>query len=360
MVIWLRGRVVAASALIGALGLSACSAIWGFEDLTLGAADIDADVDGSIFELPDAASSEGATSDVADDACKSAAGCSLPPSCVARLLCNGESCCTSFTVPAGSFAMGRSASGTDAFDGGHVNEGPEHTATVSEFRLDEYEVTVGRFREFVAHYSGPPAPGAGAHPKIADSGWRAEWNAKMPANADDLLAGVKCEWTTWTDVAGAKETLPINCVTYYESFAFCAWDGGRLPTEAEWEYAAAGTENRLYPWGSAAPDGTRASYYSGGGTISPVGSHTSGRGPFGHLDLAGNVWERVLDYGVYDDTAESFYGTACTDCANLVEAPLRMMRGGAHNTTGEDLRAARRFALDTGGLPWIGVRCARQ
>jgi formylglycine-generating enzyme len=136
--------------------------------------------------------------------------------------------------------------------------------------------------------------------------------------------------------------------------------GGRLPTEAEWEYAAAGNENRLYPWGSTTPDATRASYYLGGNTISPVGSHPAGQGPFGHFDLAGNLWERVLDYGVSDDTTETQYNQACGDCADLTEAPLRMIRGGAYNTIGDELRATRRFALaPEDRLGWVGVRCAR-
>src|SRR6185503_5212427 len=102
----------------------------------------------------------------------------------------------------------------------------------------------------------------------------------------------------------------MNCVSWFEAFAFCAWDGGRLPTETEWNYAAAGgNEQRVYPWG-ANIDLTKASYDcagdgSGTGTpncmfsdMLPVGSRSpQGDGKWGQADLAGNVWEWTLDWG---------------------------------------------------------------
>jgi hypothetical protein len=67
--------------------------------------------------------------------------------------------------------------------------------------------------------------------------------------------GVRSLDMTWTDTVGPNENLPMNCVPWYKAFAFCVWDGGRLPTEAEWNYAATGgNEQRKYPWGSTAPD----------------------------------------------------------------------------------------------------------
>ena len=95
---------------------------------------------------------------------------------------------------------------------------------------------------------------------------------------------------TWTDAPGDNEQLPMNCVGFYEAFAFCLWDGGRLPTEAEWEsVAAGGEENRLYPWGSTAPGAdamhaVHGCYYDGVDTcdglvdIAPVGSAPMGNG----------------------------------------------------------------------------------
>jgi len=99
----------------------------------------------------------------------------------------------------------------------------------------------------------------------------------------------------------------MNCIDWYVSLAFCIWDGGRLPTEAEWNYAAAaGSEQRQYPWGATVPtaDASLAVYNcyfnstgicSGVSQIAPVGSVTAGNGKWGQSDLAGNVYEWTLD-----------------------------------------------------------------
>ena len=121
---------------------------------------------------------------------------------------------------------------------------------------------------------------------------------------------------TWTDTPGNNEALPMVYVTWFEAFAFCAWDGGRLATEAEWNYAAAGgDEQRLYPWGAAEADATRAVYgcirsSCPASIILPVGSKPAGNGKWGHSDLAGSVAEWNFDW--YPTT---LYKNPCVDCA---------------------------------------------
>jgi formylglycine-generating enzyme required for sulfatase activity len=275
--------------------------------------------------------------------------------------CQGKSCCENILVPGGAFPLGRSDSGTDQHDG-HEGEQPEHAVTVSDFYLDTYEVTVGRFRKFVEQYDGTaPSEGAGAHPLIVGSGWQAAWASELPATQAGLMSNLKCFTfsQTWTDTAGGNETHAISCVTWYESFAFCAWDGGRLPTEAEWEYASAGaTENRLYPWGQAAPSATYANYNDSDNSPNEVGSHAAGAGRWGHQDLAGSMFEWVFD--CYDSGWYAGGGSVCNDCANMSAASLRALRGGGFGSFATDLRAAYRYAdMPSDRFEGFGFRCAR-
>lgn len=284
------------------------------------------------------------------------------PSCAGGLTCAGASCCESLLIPSGEYPMGRSDSGSDSYPAGAANEQPEHTASVAGFYLDRFEVTVGRFRKFVAAYDGtPPADGVGAHPAISGTGWKSAWNSQLPASKALLETALVCDpgLSTWTANAGPNESMPVNCVSWYVAFAFCAWDGGRLPTEAEWEKAAAGAdENRLYPWGSEPPTACHAGF----GGISPhvaVGSRPGGAGRWGHDDLGGGEWEWALDY--WSSTWYSGAGQVCSDCANLTPSSWRTIRGGAWSTFEADrLRGAfRSFVQPSQSLSNLGIRCAR-
>jgi len=268
-----------------------------------------------------------------------------------------ESCCATITVPGGMFYRG--------YDGVAPYSKMDYPASVSTFALDKYEVTVGRYRAFVAAKmatsSTPPAAGSGAHPLIPGSGWNPIWNFLF----DSETIGMRGPDMTWTDTIGPNENLPMNCVPWYKAFAFCVWDGGRLPTEAEWNYAAAGgDEQREYPWGSAAPDDTLAVFNcqavgDAGCALTdllPVGSKPAGNGRYGHADLAGSLWELVLDqYGSYP--------VPCSDCAAVPtdQYPKPVHRGGSYESTAGGMRTAA-ARLDGSVLQQtsdLGFRCAR-
>lgn len=298
------------------------------------------------------------------------------PSCKGDLRCGNNGCCDSIQVPGGTFPMGRGTESCTDFPAGctsgctnggaawtcKADETPEHSVSVSSFKLDRFEVTVGRFRKFFEQYDGkPPEAGAGSHPKIAGSGWLSAWNnTVLTKNA--LATALEGADSPWTPAPGVKENYPIGRVTWYEAFMFCAWDGGRLPTEAEWEYAAAGgSENRLFPWGSKSPADVSGSWgcAADSSCLGPVGSYPATGARWGHQDLAGGMYEWTLDW--YSSTWYSAGGASCTDCANLTPGAVRTYRGGAYSTApSSDLRAA--FRKETVGPTYrgvVGFRCAR-
>lgn len=295
-----------------------------------------------------------------------------PPSCAGGAPGAGDSCgvsgnvdcCDNKVVPCGSYFR---TYGPDASDI------KVHPATVSDFRLDTFEITVGRFRAFVNAGKGtmadPPAAGAGEHPKIDGSGWNTAWNTSLVANTQVLDATLHCspEHETWTSAPGPNESLPMTCMTWFEAFAFCVWDEGRLPTEAEWGRAAAGgDEHREFPWGSGIDD-SKAVFgclpaQCPDGTLPPVvGSKSpAGDGKWGHADLAGSVEERTLDWYF-----ESYsFDQDCTDCAALTGGTVRVRRGGGFIHGAGTLRSALRASQGVGseGARYyhVGARCARQ
>src|SRR5262249_26405726 len=151
------------------------------------------------------------------------------------------------------------------------------------------------------------------------------------------------------------ENKPINGVSWYDAMAFCIWDGGYLPTEAEWNYAATGGgEQRAYPWSNPAAstiiDCSYANYYPGAyctnnptGGVNRVGFESpKGDGRWTHSDLAGNVWEWVLDWYVNPYPNPQ----ACNDCANLNPSAGRVIRGGGFNNDVPYLRPASRIIYD--------------
>jgi formylglycine-generating enzyme required for sulfatase activity len=292
---------------------------------------------------------------------------------------SSESCCTSLMVAGGTYFRTYTNSGSGP-------TGEADAATVSGFRLDKYLVTVGRFRQFVNAWNNGsgymPAAGSGKHTHLNggqglvspgagsadggvayETGWDAtDWNNSTDIDPTTANLTTNCgegTYATWTASAGSQENLPINCVNWYEAYAFCIWDGGFLPSEAEWEYAAAGGSDQLeYPWGSAAPGTANQyaiynSYYTGNSLgIAPVGTATLGVGLWGQFDLAGEVFEWNLD--LY-----AGYFNPCTDCTNLTSGSYRVNRGGNFtDTTSYMLPPHRSYSNGRDASTGLG-RCAR-
>jgi sulfatase modifying factor 1 len=297
----------------------------------------------------------------------------VQPSCIglaANCGLTNESCCESPLVPGGTFYRGYDVA-SDGHSGNQL-----YPATISDFRLDRFEITVGRFRAFVkaglGTQSSPPPTGAGKRPGIANSGWDPSWNVSLSVSTDALgqalsSCGAGSSLTTWTARPGDGDTRPMNCITWFEAMAFCIWDGGFLPTEAEWSYAAAGgSEQRAYPWSSPASStviDTSYAVYNTIGLPALVGSRSPrGDGKWTHSDLAGNLSEWILDW--YAD-----YTNPCVDCAmttpvtyQTAPAPLRTQRGWDYYET---LPQVMRTAIHSEAsdplsrLPYSGARCAR-
>jgi formylglycine-generating enzyme required for sulfatase activity len=324
----MRSVVVFATCLgLGCVDLNAPTACSNDPDQCIGAPDSTAGDTGSLADTSDTLSGSredtgDATSDSAMDSAtidsttidSTSIDCTVDAhvdsgstTCPSTASCGpGESCCTTLLVPGGTFSRSY-----DGVTGGYTN--PKYKATISDFRLDKYEVTVGRFRAFtqavVAGYK--PADGSGKHTHVncgaglnggTEPGWRSAWNSNLPSDATSWNTALSCTDGSWTPSTG-NETLPITCVNWYQAYAFCIWDGGFLPTEAEWNYAAAGgSEQRKYPWGATDPGADAklaiyGCYYKSASacSLAPVGSVPAGNGKWGHADLAGNVWEFTLD-----------------------------------------------------------------
>jgi formylglycine-generating enzyme required for sulfatase activity len=216
-------------------------------------------------------------------------------------------------VPAGEFAMGCNEAVDSACDD---DEKPQHTVTLSAFSIDRTEVTQAQYTACVLDGAcSPPA---------------CEWN---------------CDNTDY----------PAGCLVSAQAEAYCDWAGKRLPTEAEWEKAARGTEALKYPWGNDDPSCDIANM-AGCGTAKAVGSFPSGASPYGALDMAGNVVEMVADR--YD--AEYYAASPAEDPPGPSSGERYVGRGGGFKSDAKYIRASKRDWYDlTDEGPSLGFRCAR-
>jgi sulfatase modifying factor 1 len=302
------------------------------------------------------------------------------PSCVTSPSANtcgataNEDCCAYLPVASGTYNR--------TYDGGAAQADP---VTVTGYNLDVYEVTVGRMRAYATWLAsdagGAPAEGSGTHSYLNDGdgldakdgtitlfepGWSTADNTNLTlgASANATFASPpSCNGTTYTTTPGADENRPMSCVNWYDAYAFCIWDGGFLPSEAEWELAAAGgAQQRIYPWGITPPDAQHATYGCTTAGCSPniVGFASQGAGLYGQFDLMGNVAEWTLD-----DYASSYSHTeSCTDCYEIAyfTTPNRVDRGGAYSDTLAQNYLypwSRSSYAPASRSPLVGFRCAR-
>jgi formylglycine-generating enzyme required for sulfatase activity len=233
-------------------------------------------------------------------------------------------------VAAGTFFMGR--------DDGPADERPRHRVEIAEFLVDRNKVTNAAFAMFLN------AVGEGAQ------------RGERYYDADDNDSRIHRRDGKWQADVG-HERHPVVEASWDGARAYCAWAGKRLPTEAEWEKAARGTDERKYPWGNEAPDKTRAHFGAGWNELRPVGSFSKGASPYGALDMAGNGWEWVSSlYRPYPYAARD----GREDPAN---EQARGTRGGGHDSPAEDLTTTQRgrhvSRNPRGGHHNISFRCAR-
>jgi formylglycine-generating enzyme required for sulfatase activity len=255
-------------------------------------------------------------------------------------------------VPAGPFTMG-------ADHGGEDDEHPAHTVTLAAFWLDRTEVTNAAYAECVAV---------------------AACKRNDPHIPSEMKAGEDRDF--------ARPNQPVVGVTWDDANAYCGWKGGRLPREAEFEKAARDTDDRRFAWGSEPPTPERTVFgrplgtAPGHGTTDDVGTHASGRGPYGHDDLAGNVWEWMADeYDPFAYTRPNAGEGKPGSCPEILAAQDKLrdegkqgftgsnpiprvcehvLRGGAWNYDGPGLRTTNRVHHPGHfRLVMAGFRCAK-
>ena len=220
-------------------------------------------------------------------------------------------------VPAGEFTMGSPE--------GDPDEQPAHKVLIDAFYMDKYEVTVKQYAAFLQE-SGGDRPS---------------------------------EWKTMNKTA--NQNRPVMGVDWSEASRYCKWAGKRLPTEAEWEKAARGTDGRLYPWGNDPPTALHANHgkkeWNNHEALVPVGKLEDGKSPYGIYDMAGNVWEWVSDW--YDN--DYYKNSPSQNPTGPPTGGFKVIRGGSWNTSARNLRAADRYfdppSFRSQYVP--GFRCAK-
>jgi sulfatase modifying factor 1 len=255
-------------------------------------------------------------------------------------------------VRAGEFIMGSPAG--EGLD----NEHPQRTVYLNAFYIGKYEVTNEQFSQFV--------DATGYTTDAEKAGWGWAWTG------EDLA---EVEGADWRHPQGPGSSIegrmdhPVVQVSWNDADAYCQWAGVRLPTEAEWEKAARGTDGREYPWGNSAPDGSKLNYCDvnceqawkdssvddGYAETAPVGHYEAGKSLYGAYDMAGNVWEWVADW--YD--ADYYSQAPGRNPQGPDSGDKRVLRGGSWSSYEGDARCVDRYGGDPDvRISYFGFRVA--
>jgi formylglycine-generating enzyme required for sulfatase activity len=263
---------------------------------------------------------------------------------------------TQLYVPAGEFSMGSTAGDGLAY----ADEQPPHTVHLSGYWIDRTEVTNAQFAAFVAA-TGYATTAERAAEALVFQPETGAWEHTPGAN--------------WQHPTGPEASLdglddyPVGQMSWSDAGAYCAWAGRRLPTEAEWEKAARGVDQRPYPWGGQPPDGTLLNFADrhlavgwadesaddGYQFFAPAGSYPAGASPYGALDMAGNAWEWVADFFDRDYYARS----PASDPAGPETGDQHVLRGGSWWTSARDTRTSVRGEASDFPYDIYGFRCAQ-
>jgi formylglycine-generating enzyme required for sulfatase activity len=222
------------------------------------------------------------------------------------------------------------------------DELPKHWVTVGDFYIDRYLVTNQQFRSFTE----------------ANAKWRRDRIRPELDNGNYLR-----HWKS-SDPLTTQANEPVVNVNWYAAVAYCRWAGKRLPSEAEWEYAARGGQNAVFPWGDRPADKTLANYSATGlGTTSPVGAYPAN--PYGLFDMAGNVWEFLADeWKTYPNAAQKdpvAGGNRFTQGEAFLQVKTRrVIRGGSFGGAPVNLWVEYRDSHPpNGSREFVGFRCAK-
>jgi len=195
-------------------------------------------------------------------------------------------------IPPGVFTMGD--------NNGDNDEKPVHKVHLNGYYISKYEITQIQYKKFIE-----------------------QTKRKIPS----------CDWSPVN-----KPNYPVVCVDWNDAKAFCAWAGGRLPTEAEWEKAARGTDARKYPWGNSEPNCNFLNYLGCTNSTTAVGAYNAGKSPYGIYDMTGNVWEWANDW--YEN---NYYAhSPSKNPQGPSTGSLRVTRGGSLSYDATDVRCSNR------------------